>query len=151
MFRGRSCVSASCAMCTVPEVSGIPHTQWTLLQLKNNLVHCLSHSCEMHTYGFFQSLGEKEGSSTGSYFALPKVHVAIELTHNHWLGCFRRLPALFHKSPFGQHWLEVNFGVNQFIIGQRTLLCLYVEGGWKMGRGSWPRLSASTVGKRAAK
>jgi hypothetical protein len=43
------------AVCTVPEASGIPHTQWTLLQLKNHLVYCLSHSCEMRTYGFLSS------------------------------------------------------------------------------------------------
>ncbi len=53
-FSGRTCVSASCAVRTVPEASGIPHTHWTLLLLKNHLVYCLSHSCGMRTYGVFQ-------------------------------------------------------------------------------------------------
>ena len=35
-----------------------------------------------------------------------------------------RLPALFHKSPFGQHWLKVNFGVNYWLVSKFVFVCM---------------------------
>ena len=78
-----------------PEASVIPHTQWTILQLKNHLAYCLSHSCEMRTYGLPSFLVYRHWLDD-RLFSAPGSHTQWTIVHHFSHSCEMRAVGICH-------------------------------------------------------